>query len=94
MSTDIRGHKALLYHHYRRVQALCESRDGRPRLPVLNSPHGLCRREATLSLNLCHSELRSCVKVEVAVLGSPSLIVPMDSVDVKQRGTNDGHSTA
>ena len=32
-------------------------------------------------------ELRSCVKVEVAVLGSPSLIVLMVSVDVKQHGT-------
>ena len=31
------------------------------------------------------SELRSCVKVEVAVLGSPSLIVLMVSVDVKQQ---------
>ena len=30
------------------------------------------------------SEFRSCVKVEVAVLGSPSLIVRMVSVDVKQ----------
>ena len=29
-------------------------------------------------------ELRSCVKVEVAVLGSPSLMVLMVSVDVKQ----------
>ena len=29
------------------------------------------------------SELRSCVKVEVAVLGSPSLIVRVASVDVK-----------
>ena len=28
--------------------------------------------------------LRSCVKVEVAVLGSPSLTVLMVSVDVKQ----------
>ena len=28
--------------------------------------------------------LRSCVKVEVAVLGSPSVIVLMVSVDVKQ----------
>ena len=33
----------------------------------------------------CASELRGCVKVEVAVLGSPpSLIVRMVSVDVKQ----------
>ena len=30
------------------------------------------------------SELRSCVKVEVDVLGSPSLISLMVSVDVKQ----------
>ena len=30
------------------------------------------------------SELRSCVKVEVAVLGSPSLTVLLVSVDVKQ----------
>ena len=34
-----------------------------------------------------HSELRSCVKVEVDVLGSPSLIVPTVSVDVKQHWT-------
>ena len=32
-------------------------------------------------------ELRSCVKVEVAVLGSPSRIVLVVSVDVKQRCT-------
>ena len=31
-----------------------------------------------------HSQLRSCVKVEVAVLGSPSLIIPTVSVDGKQ----------
>ena len=30
------------------------------------------------------AELRSCVKVEVNVLGSPSLIVRAVSVDVKQ----------
>ena len=30
------------------------------------------------------TELRSCVDVEVAVLGSPSLIVLIVSVDVKQ----------
>ena len=33
------------------------------------------------------SELRSCGKVEVAVLGSPSLIVLVVSVDVKQHWT-------
>ena len=30
------------------------------------------------------SELRSCVNVEVAILGSPSITVLMVSVDVKQ----------
>ena len=39
-------------------------------------------------LNLNYSaELRSCVKVEVAVLGSPTLISLMVSVDVKQLET-------
>ena len=33
------------------------------------------------------SELRSCVKVEVAVLVSPSLVSLMVSVDVKQYST-------
>ena len=33
---------------------------------------------------LTYSELRTCVKVEVAVLGSQSLTVLMVSVDVKQ----------
>ena len=32
---------------YPRAQALCESRGGRPGLPVANSPYGLCRRKAT-----------------------------------------------
>ena len=62
-----------------RVRELCESRGGRPGLPVHNSPYGLCDREATLN--------SSCVKVEVVVLGSPSLIVRTVSVDVKQHWT-------
>ena len=33
---------------------------------------------------LINSELRSCVKVEVNVLGSSSLLVLMVSIDVKQ----------
>ena len=32
----------------------------------------------------CETELRGCVKVEVAVLGSPSVISVMLSVDVEQ----------
>ena len=43
---------------------------------VLGSPSLIVRmvsagRKTTLNLNLCHSELRSCVKVEVAVPNSP-----------------------
>ena len=34
-----------------RAQELCESRGGRPGLPVPNSPYGLCGHEATLNLN-------------------------------------------
>ena len=30
---------------------MCESRGGRPGLPVPNNPYGLCGRKATLSLN-------------------------------------------
>ena len=37
--------------------------------------------------DLTDSELRSCVQVEVAVLGSPSLIVLMVSVDIKPQWT-------
>ena len=64
-----------------RAQELCESRRGRPGLPVPNSPYGLCRRKVELDIS---SELRSCMKVEVDVLGSPSLISLVVSVDVKQ----------
>ena len=67
--------------------AVCESRGGRPGLPVCNHPYGLCGRKATLNLNCSISELRSCVTVEMAILGSPSLMVLMVSVDVKQHWT-------
>ena len=33
-----------------RAQELCESRGGRPGLPVPNSPYGLCGRKATVNL--------------------------------------------
>ena len=65
-----------------------EIRGGRPGLPVTNSLYGLCA-----TLNSDKTELGSCVKIEVDVLGStslivlmvsPSLIVLMVSVDVKQ----------
>ena len=48
---------------------------GRPGLPVPNSPYGLCGRKATLEEEDMASEFRICVKDEVDVLGSPSLIV-------------------
>ena len=51
---------------------------GSPSLTVLMVSEG---RKATLNCSI--SELRSCVKVEVAVLGSLSLTVLMVSVDVK-----------
>ena len=67
-----------------RAQELCESRGGRPGFPVPDSPYGLCGRKATLNLN---SELGSCVKVEMAVLGSLSLTVLMvDPVPSKPCG--------
>ena len=59
-----------------RDQELCESRHGRLGLPVPNTPYGLCGLKATLTLNLCHTEIRSCVKVEVAVLGPPTFTQP------------------
>ena len=65
-----------------RAQELCESRGGRPGLPVPDSPYGPCGRKATLNCSI--TEVMSCVKVEVAVLGSPSLTVSMVSLDVKQ----------
>ena len=60
-----------------RTRELCESRGGCPGLPIPNSPYGLSGHKVT--------ELRSCVKVEVAVLDSPSLIVLMVSVDIRQQ---------
>ena len=38
----------------------------------------------TTNFKICSWQVRSCVKVEVAVLGSPSPTVLMVSVDVKQ----------
>ena len=57
-----------------------ESRGGRPGLTAPDSPYGFCGHKSTLNL----SEFKSCVKIEVDVLGSPSLIVFTVSVDVKQ----------
>ena len=53
-------------------------------VPALNKPHVAFVDAKHHERSRMRTELRSCVKVEVAVLGSPSLIVLMVSVDVKQ----------
>ena len=73
---------------HRTAQELCGSRGGRPGLPVPNSLYSLyslygrCGRTATLNEHF-QSELKSCVEVEVDVVGLPSLIDLVVSVDVK-----------
>ena len=49
------------------VTKLCESRGGRPGLPVPTSPYCFCGRKATFEEE--EEEVRSCVKVEVVALG-------------------------
>ena len=44
------GRKATFNLFSVRAQELCESRGGRPGLPVPNSPYGLCGRKATFNL--------------------------------------------
>ena len=68
-----------------RTQELCESGGGRPGLPIPKSPYSLCRHKETLHCSI--SELGNCVKVEVAVLGSPSLNHLTVSVDIKKHCT-------
>ena len=55
-----------------RAQDVSENHGGHPGLPVPNSMYSLCGHKAPLNLCLV-CELRSCMEVEVAVLGSPSL---------------------
>ena len=58
-----------------RVQELCEGRGGRPGLPVPNKPTVFVDVKPHFNRTSRRgSEFRSCVKVEVTVLGSPSLI--------------------
>ena len=45
------GLKVTLNSDSHRAQELCESRGGRPGLPVPNSPYGLCGRKVTLNSN-------------------------------------------
>ena len=47
VSVDVKQHRTRIQS---RSQELCESGGGRPRIPVPNSPYGLCGRKATLNL--------------------------------------------
>ena len=51
---DVKHHVYLLLNETT-VQELCESRGGRPRLPVPSSHFCLCGRKAALNLKLEHS---------------------------------------
>ena len=67
-----------------RLRSCVKGRGGRPRLPVPNSPYGLGGRKVTLNRAVVQGSGAVSVKVEVADLGPPSLIVLMVSVDVNQ----------
>ena len=67
-----------------RIKELSKRGGGRPGLPVPNSQYGLYESKATFEDEEDTSELLSCVKVHMDVLGSPSLIVSTISVAVKQ----------
>ena len=65
-----------------RAQELCESRGGRPGLPVPNSPYALCGRKATLGMNLGFRAQELCESRG----GRPLIVLNiwLVSVDVKQ----------
>ena len=46
-----------LHSFYSEAQEVCESRGGRPGLPVASSPYGLCGRKATLNYEFRAQEL-------------------------------------
>ena len=82
------GRKAILNSNHapsERTQELCESRGGRPGLPVPNSPYacGVCGRKATLNSN--PHKFRAQEMSENRG-GCPGLPVPNGtvSVDVKR----------
>ena len=54
------------------AQELCESRGGRPGLPVPNSPYGLCGRKAILNEQLVDRAQELCENRG----GRPGLPVP------------------
>ena len=54
-----------------KAQELCESRGGRPGLPVPDSPYGLCGRKATLNLKGrdIPKRLDRCKRIAFALIG-------------------------
>ena len=58
-----------------RGQELCESRGGRPGLPVPNNPYGFCGRKIPLNLNSARVRAQELCESEVAVPSSLSLSV-------------------
>ena len=65
-------------HHDLRAQSCVKVPGGRPGLPVPNKPDGSCGRKVARNSNSLYRG-----PVEMVVLGSPSLISLVVSVDVK-----------
>ena len=62
----------------------CQSQENRSIRCLTSPPAGVAKLHIKhQNMILFRSELRSCVKVEVAVLGSPSLLARTVFVDVK-----------
>ena len=79
------GRKATFSLELRYHKELCESRGDRPGRsprPSYSSLWSLWTFQADMSAWNVHRYSGACVKVEVTVLGSPSLIILMVSVDV------------
>ena len=61
-------------HRNFRAQELCESRGGRPVLPVPKSPYGLCGREAALEKKTVSFRAQELCESRGGRPGLPSLI--------------------
>ena len=68
--------------HLATAQELCESRGGRPGLPVSNNPYGLCGRKATLNSNSLGIRGRELCESEG---GRPGLPVPNSPYGLRGR---------
>ena len=73
VSVDVKQYRTMLTHWSQLVPN-----------SVNRNPRTLSNTTAAAAAAAAAAERRSCVKVKMAVLGSPSLIVLMVSVDVKQ----------